>query len=89
MTGSTQTRKRAALQKVTAEGDGRPQVQTSLRTGARRSSARPDLDGQLLVRIARSDVRWLRRHALDRNEPMAEIVRRLIAEYIAANGGRK
>jgi hypothetical protein len=90
MTGSTATRKRKALGKVAAEGDGRPQVQADPRTGARRgSAARPDLDAQLLIRMARTDVRWLRQHALDREEPMSEIVRRIIGEYIAANGGRK
>jgi hypothetical protein len=55
---------------------------TTLRRPSRRQSlSRPELNAKLLVRMRREDILWFRRHALDCNEPMAEIVRRVLTEY--------
>jgi hypothetical protein len=55
-----------------------PNVDT---TDGRRSKKRPDLNSHLIIRIPRDDVLWLRRHALDRDESMSEILRKMIADY--------
>jgi hypothetical protein len=42
-----------------------------------------------MVRVPREHRYWLRRHAFETETPMAEIIRRLIRDYIAAHPGHQ
>jgi hypothetical protein len=44
---------------------------------------------QLAVPIPRGVSRWFRHFALDHNLSMAELVRRILSEFMAAHGERK
>jgi hypothetical protein len=78
---SKRDRLEAAAARRPAEAPAIAVKEGTAATDGRRSKKRPDLDSHLIIRIPRVDVLWLRRHALDRDESMAEILRRLIAEY--------
>jgi hypothetical protein len=86
---ASRPRKQDAVHAVVTEGDGRPQVHADRRTGARRGqAARPELNAHLLVRIPREELRWFRQYAFDHEEPMAELVRRVLHEFRTAHSAR-
>ena len=43
---------------------------------------------QLAVPIPRSEGRWFRHFALDRGLSMAELIRRILREFMTSHGGR-
>jgi hypothetical protein len=47
----------------------------------RHAKRRPDLDGNLILKMNRGDILWFRQHALAQGKPMAEIIRRILADY--------